>query len=61
MDPIAAITKITGGVLRRIADAIDGQAPDAAPSIHIEVVHVHVDADTVRTPATRIGSWLGRS
>lgn len=42
MDPIDAITKITSGVLRRIADAID-TAPTIEPTvtIHIETLHVH--------------------
>ncbi|BDB58967.1 MULTISPECIES: hypothetical protein [Rhodococcus] len=58
MDPIGSITKITGAVLRRIADAIDNDTPhDPAVTIHIGVLHVHaepadlplVDADrTVR-------------
>ncbi len=60
MDPIDAITKITGGVLRRIADAID-TAPAAEPAvtIHIETLHVHSDsATTGRVLRNRI---LGRS
>ena len=42
MDPIGSITKITGQVLRRIADAIDHDA-QAVPgvTIHIDVVHMH--------------------
>lgn len=51
MDPIAAIASITSQVLRRIADAIDGQpAPPAAPPVHIETLHVHL---TDAAPADR--------
>lgn len=54
MDPIDAITKIAGGVLRRIADAIDtAPATEPAVTIHVGVLHVHsADPATVARGAT---------
>ncbi len=61
MDPIDSITKITGAVLRRIADAIDNDTPnDPAVTIHIGVLHVHAEpadvpfGDAERTVRNRI-------
>ncbi|WP_164873379.1 hypothetical protein [Rhodococcus xishaensis] len=42
MNPIDAITSITAGVLRRIADSIDAQAPSQQPSSDI---HIHITDD----------------
>lgn len=53
LDPITAVTSITSQVLRRIADAIDGQpSPPATPPVHIDTVHVHIigPAPTERGP-----------
>ncbi|WP_139277747.1 hypothetical protein [Rhodococcus marinonascens] len=50
MNPIDAITSITGHVLIRIGRAIVGDAPETtAPApIHIEAVHVHYDGPAPR-------------
>lgn len=70
MDPIGSITKITGAVLRRVADAIDNDTPhDPCVTIHIGVMHVHaepndlplVDAATVVPDRTLRGRFFGRS
>lgn len=67
MDPIGAITKITGGVLRRIADAIDDQpATEQGVTIHIETLHVHgtpaVDLPFVDVPGRTVRNRIfGRS
>lgn len=62
MDPIDAITKITGGVLRRIADAIDS-SPTTEPgvTIHIGTLHVHgTPADLGATINTELKVRGGR-
>lgn len=62
IDPIGSITKITAGVLRRIADAVEAvEAPEQAP-----VVHVHIETliinDVEQVPAMRekVRGILGR-
>ena len=57
MDPLVSlVTTVTGGVLRRIADAIDGQAAPPAPApVHIENLHIHVTEHEAGGPAR---TWL---
>ncbi|RVW04883.1 hypothetical protein [Rhodococcus spongiicola] len=44
MNPIDAITSITAGVLRRIADSIDAQTPSQQSSGGIHI-HLHITDD----------------
>ncbi|MFD4294152.1 hypothetical protein ACFWQG_13125 [Rhodococcus sp. NPDC058532] len=50
MDPIGAITSITAGVLRRIADAIEDQAPSVDLA---QPIVVHIASVTITETATR--------
>lgn len=55
MDPIGLITQITGGVLRRIADAIDAQPPtEQGITIRIDAVHVHTFDPPTPPPTTSV-------
>lgn len=55
MDPIGAITSITGQVLRRIADALDTPpAQPSAPPVHIDTIHVHITGTATHGRAPRI-------
>ena len=50
MDPIGAITSITAGVLRRIADAIEDQPSAAASPIVVHIANVTITETSAARP-----------
>ncbi len=58
MDAIGAVTAITVGVMRRIADAIDNQTADGPQEVHY---HFHISqADKLDSPDIKPPRLFGR-